>query len=316
MTDNFEIIDHYLLVLQSELRHSEMTIDSYGYDLRDFARWLLNKKQGADFSTLNKADIINYTAYRLRSGISNNSRLRQLSCLRKFFAFLLDEGRIKTDPMKGIKGGKPNKYLPTVLTEQEVDKLLAHAYLYGKDDYRRKRLVAMLELLYATGMRVSEMVSLPQAAVEGDPQSILIRGKNNKERMVFLTDKAQTAVKNWLKIGGNYDKKKGKKLPERKIPLGRFLFPSHGKLGHLTRHQFYIDLKALALACGLDHTKITPHTLRHAFATHLLANGADLRVIQTLLGHADIATTEIYTHVVDDKIRVLINKHPLAKNPS
>ena len=170
-----------------------------------------------------------------------------------------------------------------------------------------------MELLYATGMRVSELVALPVAAARGDPRMLLVQGKGGKERLVPLSPPARAALSTWLVVrDAAEDRARGKGQP-----ASRFLFPSHGKSGHLTRHRFYLLIKELAVAGGVSPAKVTPHTLRHAFATHLLANGADLRSIQTLLGHADVATTEIYTHVLDERLAELVHDHhPLARGRS
>ena len=168
-----------------------------------------------------------------------------------------------------------------------------------------------MELLYATGMRVTELVSLPVTAARGDPRMLLVSGKGGKERMVPLSPPARAALAEWLAARDQLQEAKRAKGQ----PISRFLFPSHGKLGHLTRHRFYLLIKELAVAGGVSPAKVTPHTLRHAFATHLLANGADLRSIQTLLGHADVSTTEIYTHVLDERLSELVlGHHPLARD--
>jgi integrase/recombinase XerD len=172
------------------------------------------------------------------------------------------------------------------------------------------RNTCLLELLYATGMRVSELVELPVAAARGNPAMLLVRGKGDKERMVPLSPPARAAIADWLAARDAAEETSRAKG----IPPSRFLFPSSGATGHLTRHRFYLLVKELAAKGGIDPAKVTPHTLRHAFATHLLANGADLRVIQTLLGHADVSTTEIYTHVLDERLAELVNTHhPLAR---
>ena len=192
----------------------------------------------------------------------------------------------------------------------EVDALLGAAQNTGSRRDDRLRNTCLMELLYATGMRVSELVTLPVAAARGDPRMLLVRGKGDKERMVPLTPSARDALAVWIKTRDVRDDA----AVGKGAPASKFLFPSHGKAGHLTRHRFYILIKELALAGGVDPTKVTPHTLRHAFATHLLANGADLRAIQTLLGHADISTTEIYTHVLDERLKELVlEHHPLAR---
>ena len=195
----------------------------------------------------------------------------------------------------------------------EVDRLLAAARSTGRNQADRLRNTCLMELLYATGMRVSELVALPVAAARGDPRMLLVQGKGGKERLVPLSPPARAALSTWLVVrDAAEDRARGKGQP-----ASRFLFPSHGKSGHLTRHRFYLLIKELAVAGGVSPAKVTPHTLRHAFATHLLANGADLRSIQTLLGHADVATTEIYTHVLDERLAELVHDHhPLARGRS
>lgn len=188
-----------------------------------------------------------------------------------------------------------------------MDRLLDAA---GATPREALRNVCLVQLLYATGMRVSELVSLPVAAARGDPRMLLIRGKGGKERMVPLSPPAREALAAWL----THRDAAEASARERGANASRFLFPSRGRLGHLTRHRFYMLIKELAVAAGIDPGKVTPHTLRHAFATHLLAGGADLRSIQTLLGHADVSTTEIYTHVLDERLRALVlAHHPLAR---
>jgi integrase/recombinase XerD len=183
--------------------------------------------------------------------------------------------------------------------------------VHGRTPAERERNMCLMHLLYATGMRVSELVSLPLASAKGDPRMLLIRGKGGKERMVPLSPPARAALRAWLKTREAMEdaaRAEGK-------PASPHLFPSRGKSGHLTRHAFYVLIKDLAVEGGVSPSKVTPHTLRHAFATHLLANGADLRAIQTFLGHADVSTTEIYTHVLEERLRELVlDHHPLARD--
>ena len=209
-----------------------------------------------------------------------------------------------------ISGPGASQRLPKTLGHDEVDRLLDAARSKGRSPGERLRNCALVELLYATGMRVSELVGLPVAAVRGDPQMILVRGKGGKERMVPLSQPARAALAAWL-VHRDDEEAKARKAGR---PPQKALFPGPGADGHLTRQHFYLLIKDIAVLAGVDPAKVTPHTLRHAFATHLLAGGADLRVIQTLLGHADVATTEIYTHVLDDQLKSLVlTHHPLAK---
>ena len=223
------------------------------------------------------------------------------------YRFAFEEGWREDNPAIQIKGPGRAKRLPKTLDIAEVDRLLDAARGSKRD---RLRNTCLMELLYATGMRVTELVSLPVSAARGNPKMILVRGKGGKERLVPMSPPARAALAAYLTerdTAENAARKNGK-------PPSVFLFPSHGKLGHLTRNRFFGLIKDFAVQGGVSPTKVTPHTLRHAFATHLLAGGADLRAIQMMLGHADVATTEIYTHVLDDHLKELVlEHHPLAK---
>jgi integrase/recombinase XerD len=259
-----------------------------------------------------RADIEAYLVDQADRGMAQATRARRLSAIRQLYRFAFLEGWRPDDPAALIKGPKRAKALPGSLSESEVDRLLEAAATMGQAT-ERIRNTCLMQLLYATGLRVSELVSLPVAAARGDPRMILVRGKGGKERMVPLSAPALAALSAWLD-----DRDAAEEVAER---AGRqastFLFPARGRRGHMTRERFFLLTKELAAAAGLDPAKISPHTLRHAFATHLLAHGADLRVIQTLLGHASVATTEIYTHVLEARLRELVfNKHPLATSPS
>jgi integrase/recombinase XerD len=229
--------------------------------------------------------------------------------LRQFYRFLYAEGHRKDDPAAAIEGPKRGRSLPKVLTVDDVDRLLATARQEAGDGerpagerLRRARLVCLLEVLYATGLRVSELVALPIAAARRDARMLLVRGKGNKERLVPLNNTAKTAMADYLAMRDTAG-----------LKASRWLYPSFGESGHLTRQHFARDLKAIAVAAGIRADKISPHVLRHAFASHLLQNGADLRVVQTLLGHADISTTQIYTHVLEERLKSLVRDlHPLA----
>ena len=235
------------------------------------------------------------------------TRARRLSAIRQLYRFAFLEGWREDDPAALISGPKRQRALPGNLSETEVDRLLDAAGALGRTEAERLRDTCLLQILYATGLRVSELVSLPVAAARGDPRMILVRGKGGRERMVPLSPPARAALAAWL---AHLDA--GREGPAR--PRSPFLFPARGRRGHMTRERFFLLVKDLARLAGLDAARVSPHTLRHAFATHLLAHGADLRVIQTLLGHASIATTEIYTHVLDARLRELVlEKHPLAE---
>ncbi|WP_162528265.1 site-specific tyrosine recombinase XerD [Gemmobacter caeruleus] len=280
---------------------------AYGRDLLDFAGWLGHR--GQDFAGATRDEVEAYLVSCEAEGLSKATRARRLSAIRQLYRFAHEEGWRADNPALRLKGPGLDQRLPKVLTHDEVDRLLEAARDKGRslDDQIRNR--ALLELLYATGMRVSELVELPVAAVRGDPRMILVRGKGGKERMVPLSPPAREAVADWLERRDRAEdiaRKAGQ-------PAAKHLFPGRGAAGHLTRNHFYVLIKQIAVLAGVSPAKVTPHTLRHAFATHLLAGGADLRVIQTLLGHADVATTEIYTHVLDEHLTSLVlDHHPLA----
>jgi integrase/recombinase XerD len=241
--------------------------------------------------------------------LSQSTRARRLSAIKQFFHFCLEENWRADHPALQITGPGRGKSLPKTMTVIDVDRLMDCAITTAKGAVERARNACLMQVLYATGMRVSELMSLPVAACRGEPEFLLIKGKGGKERIVPLSPPASAALNLWL-----YHRDQEE---ERKVNEGHdaspFLFPSRGKLGHLTRHWFYQNIKNWAVHAGIDASVVTPHTIRHAFATHLLANGADLRVIQTLLGHADVSTTEIYTHVLDDHLRDLVmDHHPLS----
>ncbi len=293
----------------AELDAARNTRLAYGRDLLDFAGWLI--RQGRDFTTADRADVEGYLVFCEAQGLAAATRARRLSAIRQLYRFAHEEGWRADHPALRLTGPGRRKALPKTLSHADVDALLRAAAATGRSVADRLRNQCLVEMLYATGMRVTELVSLPVSAVRGDPLMILVRGKGDKERMVPLSAPARAAVNGWLTERDAQDAA----LRDKRLPLSRFLFPGSGADGFLTRQYFYTLIKDMAATAGIDPAKVTPHTLRHAFATHLLAGGADLRVIQTLLGHADIATTEIYTHVVDDHLRKLVlTRHPLAKD--
>lgn len=285
------------------------TLLGYGRDLKDFAAWLAHRK--ADFLSAARADIEAYLVACDANGLSKATRARRLSSIRQLFRFAHEEGWRPDNPAIRIGGPGRARRLPGTLTSDEVTALLDAAQRRARTPAERLRDICLMELLYATGMRVSELVSLPMAAARGDPKLILIRGKGGKERMVPLSRPARAALAAWLAHREAEDTAAGL---ARRSPPSRFLFPSTGAQGHLTRQGFFALLKDLAVTAGIAPSAVSPHKLRHAFATHLLQAGADLRAIQTLLGHADVATTEIYTHVLDERLRALVlEHHPLAR---
>jgi integrase/recombinase XerD len=257
-----------------------------------------------------RADVEDYLVHCDAQGLAKSTRARRLSAVKQLYRFAFEEGLRTDNPALQISGPGQDKRLPKVLSVEEVDRLLSAAPTTGRTDTDRLRNTCLMELLYATGMRVSELVGLPVSAARGDPRLLLILGKGGKERMVPLSPDAREALGVWIRLR---DAEEATRVA-KKQPPSRFLFPSRGAGGHLTRHRFYLLIKEIAVAAGVNPGTVTPHTLRHAFATHLLAGGADLRAIQTMLGHADVATTEIYTHVLEARLRELVlEHHPLSQ---
>jgi len=300
----------FLQAARAELDISDNTVLAYGRDLADFAAYLQHKN--LSFQRVDRTGVEAYLIQLDQAGLSQATRARRLSSLRQFFRFAFEEGWRPDNPAASIKGPKHPKSLPKTLSEQDVDRLLAAAERFGKTPEQRARDACLFQILYATGMRVSELLALPVNAARGDPRMLLVRGKGGKERMVPLSPPARAELGRWLRIRDATEATAQK----TGAPPSPFLFPGHGKEGHLGRVWFYGRVKAVARAAGLTEGAVTPHVLRHAFASHLLAHGADLRVIQTLLGHADISTTEIYTHVLDARLKALVlEHHPLASPP-
>ncbi|WP_375255460.1 site-specific tyrosine recombinase XerD [Yoonia sp.] len=299
-------IQTFLEAQAAELDAATNTQLAYARDLQGFSAWLAEK--GLNFETTERSHIEGYLIDCEAEGLAKSTRARRLSAIKQIFRFAFEEGWRDDNPAIQIKGPGRAQRLPKTLDIAEVDRLLKAAHTTPKQALRNG---CLMELLYATGMRVTELVSLPVSAARGDPRMLLVRGKGGKERLVPLSPPARDALAAYLT---SRDAKE-EAARARGVPPSKFLFPSHGKLGHLTRHRFFGLIKEFAAAGGVSPAKVTPHTLRHAFATHLLAGGADLRSIQTLLGHADVATTEIYTHVLDERLKALVlDHHPLAKS--
>jgi integrase/recombinase XerD len=298
-------VQAFLEAQAAELDAATNTQLAYANDLKDFAGWLTPKSK--HFAGASQDDVEGYLIECDNQGLSRSTRARRLSAIRQLFRFAFEEGWRTDNPAIQIKGPGKSKSLPKTLSIEEVDALIIAATAHKKEG---KRNACLMQLLYATGMRVTELMTLPVAAARGNPAMLLVRGKGGKERMVPLSPPAKVAMADWLiawDATNDADKALGK-------TTSKFLFPSRSKAGHLTRHRFFGMIKEFAVTAGVSPDKVTPHTLRHAFATHLLAGGADLRAIQTMLGHADVATTEIYTHVVDERLMALVMEHhPLAK---
>ncbi len=300
-------ISTFLDAARAERGAATNTALAYGRDLLDFAAW--SARQGCTFATLAREDIHAYLISCEAAGLGQSTRARRLSAIKQMFRFAFEEGWRGDNPALRIKGPGAQKSLPKTLSEADVGAILTASAAYGRAPADRCRNLCLVELLYATGMRVSELVTLPAHALRGDPAMILVRGKGGKERLVPLSPPARVAAKAWLV---EWDKSADAARAKGR-PAPKFLFPSMAAAGHITRQYFYTLIKSIAAHGGVDPALVTPHTLRHAFATHLLAHGADLRVIQTLLGHAGLATTEIYTHVLDQSLKDLVlNHHPLA----
>ncbi len=291
-------IEPFLEALQAERGAADNTLKGYHRDLTDFA-------DGHEIETAGPEDIIRYLAGLESQGLASATRARRLSSIKQLYTFAFQEGWRADNPAARIKGPKKQKTLPKTLSESDVSALLNAAAATGRTPALRARNTCLFQLLYATGLRVTELVSLPFSTVQGDPRMILIKGKGRVERMVPLSPPAKLALAAWMPLRAAELKEKGQ--------ASRFLFPSRTLGKHLSRVQFFRLVEQVAITAKLDPSQISPHILRHAFATHLLANGADLRAIQMLLGHADIATTEIYTHVLDERLKALVlEKHPLA----
>ncbi len=283
------------------------TIESYGRDLRHFSAFTRSRRKAIEDAT--PAMIRNYMKSLSEAGLAAGTSARRLSTLRQFFRFLYAERVRADDPTTALDSPRQGKRIPRFLSETEVEALLAAAKARtGRDGLR---LLALLEILYAAGLRVSELVGLPLSAISRDGQMLVVRGKGDKERMVPLSQPAYDAIEDYMTVRESFIPKRGPSSSG-----GNWLFPSRSRDGHLTRARLAQLLKEVAREAGLAPNRVSPHVLRHSFASHLLAHGADLRSLQQMLGHADIATTQIYTHVLDERLRALVNEaHPLAGMP-
>ena len=303
-------IASFLAAKAAEQGAARNTQLAYGRDLNDVQAYLA--RRGTGFAQADRAMLEAYLIQMDAAGLAPATRARRLSAVKQLYRFAHVEGWRSDNPALQIKGPTKRVSLPDALSMADVDALLAAAETYGKTAAERARNCCLMQVLYATGLRVSELVGLPVAAVRGDPQMLLVRGKGNKVRLVPLSRPARAAIASWL---AHRDAAQEARKQESGAKPSPFLFPSHGAAGHMTRVRFFTLIKEIAIAAGLDPAGITPHGMRHAFATHLLHNGADLRAIQMLLGHADIATTEIYTHILDERLkRLVLDRHPLAKD--
>ena len=287
-------------MMVSERNASENTILAYTRDLDEFKNFL--KKRNRSFKQTEPRDIRDFLTLLNSRGLGSSSSARKLSSLKQFFKFLFADGYLKADPTKIIDSPQRRQQLPKVLSLAEVDRLITTARQV--DGIAGIRNAALLELLYATGLRVSELICLPLNAVTGGRLILLVTGKGKKERLVPITLEARAALEQYLEIRSAF-------LPQQKY--SKWLFPSRSKEGHITRRRLGQILDGIAIQANLDPTRVSPHVLRHAFASHLLANGADLRLVQQLLGHKDISTTQIYTHLLDSRLKSLVkDSHPLS----
>jgi integrase/recombinase XerD len=295
-------IERFLEMLAAERNAAANTRLAYSKDLRDFAAFLGGS--GTDVAEASSAQVRAYLGRLRAAGMSPRTAARRLASLRQFHRFLVAEGVRPDDPMSTIDGPKIGRPLPKILDRADVEKLIAAARAH--DDLEGKRLVALLETLYAAGLRVSELVSLPVAALSRDGRFVIVRGKGSKERLAPLSEPAREALETYRAVRHAFLPKGAKD--------SRFMFPSRGAAGHITAARVAQLLKVLAVEAGIEPRRISPHVLRHAFATHLIDGGADLRAVQQMLGHADIATTQIYTHVAGERMRRLVHEHhPLAR---
>jgi integrase/recombinase XerD len=289
-------------MMAAERAAAANTLKAYAKDLADAETRLA--RRGADLAGASAEDIEAYFTELGARGLSPATAARRRAAVRQFYRFALGERWREDDPSRRVDAPKKGRPLPKVLSRAEIEALVGAAG--AKDGPAGLRLASLIELIYASGLRISEACGLTLAAVAGDPAYLMVRGKGGKERLAPLNGAARTAIKAYVEVRKSFLPTGAKASP--------WLFPSRGRAGRLTERRFAQMLDDAALAAGVDPAKVSPHVLRHAFATHLLEGGADLRVVQTLLGHADIATTQIYTHVAEDRLREVVEtKHPLAR---
>jgi integrase/recombinase XerD len=294
-------LEAFLEMLAAERGAAALTLAAYHNDLSDLAGFLAAR--GVALETADPVGLHSYVAGPATASLAPRTLARRISAMRQFYKFLLIEGLRQDDPTAELDTPRLGRPLPKVLSETEVKALIDAAGIWPGDEGIRLRCV--FEVLYATGLRISELVTLPLAAARRDPRFLLVSGKGGKERVVPLSEPGRVALRAYLECRSVF-------LPDSRP--SRWLFPSRGRAGHLTRQRCGQLLKELAIAAGLNPVRLSPHVLRHAFASHLLDHGADLRTVQQMLGHADIVTTEIYTHVLTDRLRTLVETaHPLAR---
>jgi integrase/recombinase XerD len=313
-TSDAKLINLFLDMLAAEQGAGENTLQAYRRDLTDLSDYL--GRAGQSFAGVGTDTLRDYLGDLDTRGFKSSSIARRLSAMRHLFRFLLNERTRSEDPAAILSGPKRGRGLPKVLSIADVDRMLTRAKestqtpdASPSQRLRAMRLYCLLEVLYATGLRVSELVTLPRSAARNNAGMIVVRGKGSKERLVPLNDASRAAMSEYLATMEAQTRAK-----TNNAAFSKWLFPSFGESGHLTRQHFARDLKELAAASGIAPRLVSPHVLRHAFASHLLHNGADLRIVQTLLGHTDISTTQIYTHVVEERLKSLVRDlHPLAE---
>ncbi len=300
-------IEGFLETIYAERNASKNTLMAYERDLLAFSTFLRQRRK--KLITATRTDIEAYIIDLEINGLAQATRARHLSAIKQIYRYGFEESIIVNNPASEIKGPKTKRTLPSNLSEEDVNRLLEASTKAGRSPGKKRRSSCLIQILYATGMRVSELVSLPVASVRGNPQMLLIKGKGGKDRLVPLSTPAKMAIAAYLvdwEIVQEKNRLKGK-------ITSKYLFPSNSQLGHLTRIRFYIFIKEICLIAEISPNKVSPHTLRHAFASHLLANGADLRVVQILLGHNDLATTQLYTHIAKNELKEIHCKnHPRA----
>ncbi|EMS36625.1 site-specific tyrosine recombinase XerD [Candidatus Liberibacter americanus] len=304
-TDHENLIERFLEMMSSERVASTNTLSAYKSDLTEVFMFL--KERGLMLSSASSNDIVLYLHNIFEKKLESSSQRRKISTIRQFYTFLCTEGIRKDNPARILEFPKKNHNLPRIIGKKSVTDLLKQASIESKepsiDKWKRIRMLLLVELLYSTGMRVSELVTLPASTLNLNERTIIIRGKGNKERLVVFPPSVLNAMQKYKEI-------RSKIVGMKNSP---WLFPSSSKKGHLSRQVFARDLKNLASRAGISMNSISPHVIRHAFASHLLEGGADLRTVQVLLGHADISTTQIYIHLMPEKLQKLVqNYHPLA----
>ena len=298
---NDELITAFTETITAERGAAANTVAAYTRDLTDFGNFLDSRRR--TFENADRKDIREYMILTAQKGMAEKTQARRLSALREFYKYLYTEKIRKDNPSESLDSPRLKRALPKYLSEEEIRKLFDAIALIPSES-KAVRMRALLEILYASGLRVSELVTLPSNVANIKENYLIVRGKGSKDRMVPLTDAAITALKDWI--------------PEREktLPRGRgsrWLFPSASKTGHLTRESFFLELKDLAVKAGLRPERVSPHVIRHSFASHLVAHDADLRTVQQMLGHSDIATTQIYTHILDNRLKSSVEKsHPMA----